>query len=81
MAEKESILLTGIVLGALLFYCWDQIDTWWIKDNFDKQKDRLASFVTTHPMGSSKDYWFVKGSMGFEDRTALFFGYTDDYQA
>lgn len=42
----------------------------------------IFDWVVSHiQIGSSRDVWLVKGSIGIEDRVGLIFGYNDDLYA
>jgi hypothetical protein len=50
--------------------------------SYESQVSRLKSFAGMGSIGSSKDVWLEKFNFGGEwEKTALIFGYADDYQA
>lgn len=67
---RHVVLLT--LLSGILGAC---------DDSYDDQVNTLQKHVAGNPLGSSSDYWLVKGSFGVEDRVALVFGYIDDAAA
>lgn len=49
-------------------------------DSYEKQQQALESYINKKQLGSSKDYWLTKKNMfGDWEKTALIFGYMDDY--
>ena len=50
--------------------------------SYESQVGRLESFAGSGQIGSSRDVWMEKFTfMGEWEKTALIFGYGDDYQA
>lgn len=66
-------LLILIVAAASLSGCGD---------SYDNQVSRFESFVNLRKLGSSHDVWLEKFTFAGEwEKTALIFGYTDDFDA
>lgn len=49
-------------------------------DSYDSQFNGLEKRVSNNRVGE-QDFWLAKGTMGYPDKVALFFGYADDYAA
>ncbi len=67
--------ISGFALASVIFYLLGLLQL-----PFQDHRFLFEDYVSKQKIGSSYDYWLVKGNSisSDEDRTALYFGYGDD---